>query len=170
MSESFFAKLRGDNATRPPLPSARAILLGGLGGFLAITVVALLTQATHQALVLGSFGATCVLAFGFPDVPFSQPRHIIGGHFISSLIGLTMLQLVGPSWWGMALATALAIMAMMALGIVHPPAGSNPVIVYLTQPTWGFLLFPTLTGALIVLTVALFYNNLTRRTRYPKYW
>ena len=42
--------------------------------------------------------------------------------------------------------------------------------VYLAQPGWGFLLFPTLLGALIVVAVALVYNNLTRDARYPKYW
>ena len=83
---------------------------------------------------------------------------------------MTFLQLTGPCWWGMALAAGTAIALMMATRTVHPPAGSNPVIVYLTHPAWSFLLFPTLCGALLVLLVALFYNNLTRSERYPKYW
>jgi CBS-domain-containing membrane protein len=58
----------------------------------------------------------------------------------------------------------------MATGTVHPPAGSNPVIVFLLQPGWGFLLFPTVLGAVIVTTVALVYNNAVRAGRYPKYW
>jgi CBS-domain-containing membrane protein len=53
---------------------------------------------------------------------------------------------------------------------VHPPAGSNPVIIFLAQPGWGFLLFPTLIGALLLILVALLYNNATRASRYPKYW
>lgn len=53
---------------------------------------------------------------------------------------------------------------------VHPPSGSNPVIVFLTQPTWGFLLLPTLVGALVLVIVALVYNNASRDTRYLKYW
>ena len=32
------------------------------------------------------------------------------------------------------------------------------------------LLFPTLAGALILLLVALLYNNATRSGRYPRYW
>ncbi len=170
MSELFFSKLRGDRQARPARPPFRAILFGWLGGFLAISTVALLTQATSYPLVLGSFGASCVLVFGFPDVPFSQPRHVIGGHFVSSLIGLTVLQVTGPTWWGMAFATGAAIAAMMAARIVHPPAGSNPVIIFLLQPAWSFLWFPTLTGSLLVLAVALIFNNLTRPVRYPKYW
>jgi CBS-domain-containing membrane protein len=59
---------------------------------------------------------------------------------------------------------------MMSLRIVHPPAGSNPAIIFLTSPSWSFLWFPTLSGALIILALALIYNNLTRSARYPKYY
>ena len=68
------------------------------------------------------------------------------------------------------LAEGMAIALMMYSRTVHPPAGSNPVIVYLTRPDWGFLLFPTHSGALILVLFALFYNNATRAARYPKYW
>jgi CBS-domain-containing membrane protein len=59
---------------------------------------------------------------------------------------------------------------MMLTRTVHPPAGSNPVIVFLTQPAWDFLLFPTVIGATILVAAALVYNNATRETNYPKYW
>lgn len=59
---------------------------------------------------------------------------------------------------------------MMLTRTVHPPAGSNPVIDFLTEPSWSFLLFPKLVGALIVVAVALIYNNVTREAAYPKYW
>ena len=70
----------------------------------------------------------------------------------------------------MGLATGTAIAAMMSLRIVHPPAGSNPVIIFLTSPSWSFLWFPTLAGALVIVALALIYNNLTRPARYPKYY
>ena len=124
----------------------------------------------HPGLILGSFGASCVLVFGFPDVPFSQPRNVVVGHFLSSLIGLVFLQWAGPHWWAMALAVGTAIAVMMWTRTVHPPAGSNPVIIFLAQPTWDFLWFPTLTGAVVLVMVALLYNNLTRPGRYPQYW
>jgi CBS-domain-containing membrane protein len=59
---------------------------------------------------------------------------------------------------------------MMVTRTVHPPAGSNPVIILLTQPGWGFLVYPTLSGALIVTAIGLIYNNATRTGNYPKYW
>ncbi|MCV6612321.1 MAG: HPP family protein [Amphritea sp.] len=163
-------KLRGDNAPLPPAHPLRNILLAGLGGFCAIAVIALFANSLQAALVLGSFGASCVLVFGFPEAPFSQPRNVIAGHFISSLIGLLCLSLFGPVWWSVAIAVGLAIALMMATRTVHPPAGSNPVIVFLTQPAWDFLLTPTLAGAVILVLVALIYNNISREARYPKYW
>lgn len=166
----FIRKLRGDGAELPPQPSIKAVLLAWLGGFCAIALVAGMAENMEMMLVLGSFGASCVLLFGFPDAPFSQPRNTVAGHFLSSLVGLIFLMLFGPTWWSVALAVGTAIAVMMATRTVHPPAGSNPVIVYLMQPGWDFLLLPTLTGALLVALVALIYNNLTRSDKYPKYW
>ena len=63
-----------------------------------------------------------------------------------------------------------AIAVMMLTCTAHPPAGSNPVIVFLMLPGWSFALFPTLTGAVILVLVALLFHNLTREARWPKYW
>lgn len=167
---SFLDKLKGDGASMPPQPALKVVALAWLGGSLAIAAVAALTDFLSVALVLGSFGASCVLVFGYPDVPFSQPRNVVAGHVISSLVGLVFLAAFGPHWWAVALAVGTAIALMMLTRTVHPPAGSNPVIVFLTQPSWGFLLFPTLIGALVLVAVALIYNNATRDAKYPKYW
>lgn len=167
---SFLKKFKGDGAQLPPQPTLKVVALAWLGGFLAIAAVAALTDFLSVALVLGSFGASCVLVFGYPDVPFSQPRNVIAGHVISSLVGLVFLTFFGPHWWAVALAVGTSIALMMLTRTVHPPAGSNPVIVFLTQPAWGFLLFPTLVGALVLVAVALVYNNATRDAKYPKYW
>lgn len=167
---NLLAKLRGDSASLPPRAGGKAVALAFLGGFLAIAVIVLLAQGLHVALVLGSFGASCVLVFGYPDVPFSQPRNVVLGHLVSTLVGLAFLHLCGPVWWSVALAVGSAIAAMMLARIVHPPAGSNPVIVFLLQPGWDYALFPTLVGAVVLVAVALVYHNLTREARWPKYW
>ena len=167
---AFLMKFKGDGAQLPPRPTNQAIALAWLGGFLAIASIVALTDFFSVALVLGSFGASCVLVFGYPDLPFSQPRNVIAGHFVSSLVGLAFLAVFGSHWWAVALAVGTAIALMMLTRTVHPPAGSNPVIVALTQPTWGFLWFPSLVGALVLVAVALVYNNATRDAKYPKYW
>lgn len=168
--QAFLVKLRGERADLPPRPSHRNVALAWLGGCLAIAAVAGLSDALSSALILGSFGASCVLVFAYPDAPFSQPRNVVAGHVLSSAIGLLFLHLLGPGWWALALAVGTAIALMMLTRTVHPPAGSNPVIVFLSQPGWGFLLTPTLAGAVIIVCVALIYNNATRGARYPTYW
>ena len=163
-------KLRGGGLALPTRPSYRVIAIAWLGGFLAIATVAVLGDWLSLALVLGSFGASCVLVFGYPDLPFSQPRNVVIGHFLSSLVGLVFLTAFGAHWWSLAFAVGTAIAVMMLTRTVHPPAGSNPVIVFLAQPAWSFLWYPTLAGALLMVAVALIYNNLTREASYPKYW
>ncbi|RQO37023.1 HPP family protein [Herminiimonas sp. KBW02] len=167
--KTFLSKMRGGTAL-PPRAPMRHVALSWLGGFLAIAAVAIATDISHMPLVLGSFGASCVLIFGFPESPFSQPRNAIGGHFLSSLIGLLFLTLFGAHWWSMALAVGTAIAVMQLTRTVHPPAGSNPVIVMLAAPAWSFLLTPTLIGSIIVVLVALVFNNIPKERSYPKYW
>lgn len=167
---NFLTKIRGDSAALPPCPAAKIIALAFVGGFLAIATLTLLSHSLDVLLVLGSFGASCVLVFGYPDVPFSQPRNIVVGHLLSTCIGLIFIQTCGAQWWSVSLAVAVAISLMMLTRTVHPPAGSNPVIVFLLQPDWSFIVFPTLTGALLLTLVALLFHNTTRDSRWPKYW
>lgn len=167
--KTYFTKMRG-GAQVPPRSTLRTVALAWLGGFIAIAVVGSMTAATHEMLVLGSFGATCVLIFGFPESPFSQPRNVIGGHFLSSLTGLAFLYFLGPQWWSMALALATAIALMQLTRTVHPPAGSNPLIVFISAAPWNFLVTPTLLGASILVLIAVAYNNLASERRYPQYW
>lgn len=166
----FVKKLRGDAVALPPRPNIRQVLIAWLGGVIAIAAIAGLGEMLTLSLLLGSFGASCVLVFGFPDVPFSQPRNVVFGHLLSTLTGLVFLHFCGAHWWAVALAVGSAIALMMLTRTVHPPAGSNPVIVFLAQPGWDFLLYPTLSGAVLLVVVALLYNNASREARYPKYW
>lgn len=140
-------------------PSGREMMLAGVGVFVGLSSVALLAVFSRQPWLLGSFGASCVLLFGFPKVPFSQPRNVIGGHVLSSALGLLFLWLFGPSWWALAAAGAAAAMLMLATQTVHPPAGSNPVMVFLSDPGWLFLLLPTLLGAVVLVLVAKGYTR-----------
>jgi CBS-domain-containing membrane protein len=167
---NFIQRCRGAGGQRPARPGVRAVLLGGLGGFLAIGALALLGGSLGVMLLLGSFGASCVLVFGFPKAPFAQPMNVIAGHIICTVVGLAALHWLGPQPWALALAVGCSIAAMMATRTVHPPAGSNPVIVFLGHAGWGFLLFPVVSGALILVLIGWLYNNAVRKTPYPQYW
>lgn len=155
---SYFRKFRGEHAPLASKASFKDIAFAWGGGFIAIALIGFLTQSLKYPLVLGSFGASCVLLFGFPKSPFSQPRNVIAGHFLSTLIGLLFFHIIGDMWWSMALALATALAVMLVTNTVHPPAGSNPIIVFLLGSPWSFLITPTLIGAVILVIVALFIS------------
>lgn len=167
---NFFTKIRSTDGKCPPRAPMHDIAMGWIGGCVAIAIVAILAKSSHTPLVLGSFGASCVLLFGFPESPFSQPRNVICGHLLSSLVGLVFFHLFGYEWWSAGLAAGTAIALMMLTRTVHPPAGSNPVIVMLAASPWSFALTPTLLGAIALVLIALVVNNLPAFRRYPKYW
>jgi CBS-domain-containing membrane protein len=153
----------------PPRPALRHGLAACCGIFFGISVLAFASFDLHVLLALGSFGSTSILLFAFPDNQFSQPRSIVGGHVISTAAGLLVLALCGKTWWALALAVSLAAALMMLTRTVHPPAGSNPIIVFLGLPGWDFLLFPTLFGALALVAAGWLYHRSCRRA-YPLYW
>jgi CBS-domain-containing membrane protein len=173
---AFKTKLRGQQVKRPARASRNHILLSALGAFIAIGVIAAASKTPNEMLIMGSFGGTCVLLFGFPDSPFAQPRNVILGHTFSYAIGLVVTKLFGAHWWSLGIALAISIAIMMLAGVVHPPAGANPVIIYLSfhymhaDPGWHSILFPALLGSVALVLVALLFNNLTRDEAYPRYW
>lgn len=166
---SLADKLKGGDHA-PPRPALPHIIHAWLGSALALGLLAWLTETTHTLLLMGSFGASCVLVFGFPRFPLSQPRNVIGGHLLASFVGLLFLKLLGPSWWNLALALATLTALMLYTRTAHPPGGANVLIIMATQPDWNFLFTPTLVGALILILIALVINNLGRDRRYPAYW
>lgn len=155
--------------TRAPSYSLRTGLMACVGVFIIISVMAFASFDLGTLLLLGSFGSSVVIVFTFPDIHFAQPRSVIGGHLICSAVGLAALAMLGPSWWALASAAAVSLAVMMLTRTVHPPAGSNPIIVFLATPQWSFLLFPTLFGALTMVVVAIAYHRVCKRP-YPAYW
>lgn len=155
--------------TRAPGFTLTRGLMACAGVFVVIGVLAFSSFNLGVLLALGSFGSTAVMVFTFPEIHFAQPRSVIGGHAICTAVGLVSLALLGPHWWSLASAAAIATALMMLTRTMHPPAGSNPLIVFLAAPKWGFLFFPTLAGALVVVAVAVLYHRACRRP-YPAYW
>ena len=164
----------------PPRTGWRDILLAWLGSCLSITLIALLeltvTSRNGFPLLIGSFGASAVLAFGAIQSPLAQPRNLVGGHFVSALTGVTMGLLFPDSTWvaaGIAVSTAIAL--MLLTGTLHPPGGATALIAVtggdgIRQLGYWYTLVPCLSGACLMLLIALVVNNLPRSRRYPLYW
>jgi len=110
------------------------------------------------------FATSIVTVLGSPSAAPAQPRALIGGHLISTLVGLVLLKLCGPALWAAALAVGLAMVAMMHLtGTFHPPAGIDPLVVVTNNMPWSFLIVPVGVGALLLVLFAFARHNLVAR-------
>ncbi|WP_233531389.1 HPP family protein [Paenibacillus alkalitolerans] len=166
---SYFGKMRGGG--RSPLKAVPLNALHGfIGGVISIGALAWLTHNTGSLWLMAPFGASCVLAFGLWDAPLSQPRNIVGGHVVSTFVGLLFYHLFGNGIWAVALAVGAAIAAMILTRTTHPPAGADPIVVMLEGSAWSFLMFPVLAGAFVIAALALLINNLDKNRKYPTFW
>lgn len=165
----FFTKMKGQG-TSPLQVNLKDICTGLLGGSITIFILLYLTNITSTQWLMAPFGASCVLAFAAWNAPLSQPRNIIGGHLVSTFVGLVMYHLFGSESWTLALAVGLAIACMMLTKTTHPPAGANPIIVILGGYSWDYLISPVFIGAIVIVSVALLMNNLRSNRSYPTFW
>jgi CBS-domain-containing membrane protein len=151
----------------------RNILAGavaGLGAAPAIGGMEWFSVASRYPLVIIPFATSIVLVIGSPETEPAQPRALIGGHVMSTVVGLVVLLITGPYAWAAALAVGLAILAMYVTGTFHPPAGINPLLVISNNLSWSFLLVPVLAGALLLTAFACVWHRWIRRRPWPQSW
>ena len=148
-----------------------------IGAFVGIGLIAFLQSKflidQENILLIGSFGASSVLIYGEIQSPLAQPRNLIGGHVISAFIGVTMFKLFPDMmWFTAALAVALSIVLMQVTKTMHPPGGATALIAVIgTEKVkalgYLYVIAPVFTGVMILLLVALIFNNITPHRRYP---
>jgi CBS-domain-containing membrane protein len=140
-----------------------AILAGAAGGAIAIAIMEVTSMTTAYPLVAIPFATSIVMVLGSPQAEPAQPRALIGGHLIATLVGLLVVKLLGPHAWTAALAVGLAIVAMHLTGTFHPPAGIDPLVVVVNNMPWSFLVVPVGVGALLLALFAYTWHNLVAR-------
>jgi CBS-domain-containing membrane protein len=155
----LFAVVRGLGSAPRPL----AVLLDGLGSAATITALLWLKSASQPQSLIPSFGANCALVFGVPDSPFARPASVIGGHLVSSLVGLAAMAALGHGPLAMAVGVGGAIAAMMVTRTMHPPAGGDPLIVTATAAAPTFLLTPVLVGTIAISLAGFAFRQLRIR-------
>lgn len=148
-----------------------------MGAFVGMAIIAYLQYNTFPkedfVFLIGSFGASSVLVYGVIQSPLAQPRNLIGGHVISAFVGVTAAKLFPDVLWlASAVAVASAIVLMQITKTLHPPGGATALIAVTGSPAilklgYWYLLSPVLSGATILLIVALIFNNMTVKRQYP---
>lgn len=144
-------------------------IIAGISSAFTIGVLTLLTYKSTLGLFLaGSFGSSMVLLFGFPESPFAQPRNVFFGHLATTLVGVIFVNLVSlPIYINIALAVGVGVFFMILFNVVHPPAGGNPVIVIIGSVSYDYLIFPIISGSLIIVLLAIFINKFILKKKYP---
>jgi CBS-domain-containing membrane protein len=140
-----------------------AITAGAVGGALAIATMEAFSVQTAFPLVAIPFATSIVLVLGTPKAEPAQPRALIGGHLISTLVGLLVVKIAGPAAWAAALAVGLAMIAMHLTGTFHPPAGIDPLVVVTNNMSWSFLIAPVAIGAVLLALFAFAWHNVVAR-------
>ena len=147
--------------------------VGALIGILLTGLVIYSVVGDPQTFIflIAPMGASAVLLFAVPSSPLAQPWSIIGGNTIAALVGVTCAMYISNTSFAAASAVGISIMAMFALRCLHPPSGAVALTAVLGGPLiveqgYGFIISPVGINSLLLLIVALIYNNMTGRP-YP---
>ena len=150
-------------------------LLGGVGAGVTIAILAyitfqsILSGSNYGLWLIATFGSTVVLVFGYPDNDFAQPKNVLLGHLLCTLIGIVFVTAFKISqdrsvyFLAIGIAVGIAVMLMMAFKITHPPAGGNTIIVMIAQDSFQFLIFPITAGAITIIIGGVIYNRLIKK-------
>jgi len=150
-----------------------------IGAFLGIGIIASIQSHflshTENVILIGSFGASAVLVYGATNSPLAQPRNLIGGHIISAIVGVTVMQflpILHFEWLASSLAVAIAIVAMQITKTMHPPGGATALIATIGSEKihalgYFYVISPVFIGVIILFIVALVFNNIPKDRQYP---
>ena len=142
-------------------------LIAGFGAFICISLLAYFNFSdTTNLWLIPPFGASMVLVMSAHTSPLAQPKNIFFGHTLSALSGVLVYLILGANPLTIGLAVGLAIFVMITTNTIHLPAGGNPIIAVMGAKSFGFILFPVIAGALIIIAFSLLYNKALKRD-YP---
>ena len=174
---SSAAEARAWLRTFVPMPIAanrRERLKSCLGALLGLAVTEWICRQFLQGFnpwFIAPMGASAVLLFGVPASPLAQPWSIIGGNLVAASVGVACAKWIPDPGLAAGVAVAGAIALMFQLRCVHPPSGAVAVTAVFGGPAvqalgFGFVVMPVAINSMLLLLMALAFNNLARR-RYP---
>jgi len=147
-----------------------------LGGVLSIYSVFLVTNLylgiEDAVYIIPSMGASAVLLFAAPNVPFSQPWNVLSGHLISAVIGVACYQFIPDIHIAAAASVGLAIWAQYYARCIHPPGGATAIAAVIGSSQihdlgYMYVITPVLVNTLVMLAVAMIVNGLVSWRYYP---
>jgi CBS-domain-containing membrane protein len=151
-------------------PGSGIIVAGAAGAAIAILLMEVLSERAAIPLLFVPFATSIVLVMGSPEIDAAQPRALVGGHLLATLVGLAVVKIGGPGTFTAALAVGLAMVAMHLTRTFHPPAGIDPIVIVVNGMSWSFLLVPVALGVCLLAALAFVWHNAYRRGSWPERW
>lgn len=154
----------------------REKLISTVGGFLGIYAIFMSSQwlldPEIAVLIVPSMGASAVLLFASPHVPFAQPWNVFGGHALSAIIGVACWQWIPDFVVAASASVGLAIGAMYFARCIHPPGGATALAAVIGSEKLHHLGFayefqPIMLNTVSILIVAIAFNSFFKWRRYP---
>ena len=132
----------------------------GISAAFVVGVLALLTfESPYGVWLMFSFGSTALILFVFYDSEFAKAKNVFFGHLISIVIGILFNHYMGISFVSLGLSVGLCVTLMMYLKVVHPPAAANPLIALFADVSYDFILFPVVSGSIVLIVLSSFINR-----------
>ncbi len=146
-------------------------IVSGISAAIVIGILAFLTLETSAGIwLIFSFGATVFLVFVLYDLDTAQPKNIFFGHLVSIIVGIVVNEIMGLSFYSLALAVGVSVILMVYLKIMHPPAASNPLVAISMDLSFDYILFPVVVGSIIIILSSILINRYILKRSYPKKW
>jgi len=144
-------------------------LASGISASIVISLLAYFTLETTAGIwLMFSFGATVFLAFVLYDLETAQPKNILFGHVISILVGILFNEFFGLSFYTLGLSVGVAVVLMIYLKAMHPPAASNPIVALFMDLSFDYILFPVIVRSIVIILSAILINRYVLKRNYPK--
>jgi len=174
----WWSKCHGGKLQIPPAMSWNQALWTFTGAFASLLLLSGLNNyILHLSeekyfIMIGPIGAVITLQYGLTSAPAAQPRNVILGQIVAGAIALPFTYIptwILSPWIRQAFGPACSILAMVKLGVVHPPAGAAAVIFASGSYDWIFYVLMILASVLFIFPAVLI-NNMSKKRQYPTYW
>ena len=146
-------------------------IMAGISASIIIGVLAFLSFETSTGFwLMFSFGSTTLIVLIFHESEFAQPGNVFFGHILGIVVGILFNEFVGISFITLGFSVGTTVTLMMYFKVIHPPAAANPLIALFADVSIEYILFPVITGAMMIIIISLIINKFILKRNYPTRW
>ena len=82
-------------------------------------------------------------------------------------MGILFNEFFGLSYITLGLSVGIAVMIMVYLKVMHPPAASNPIVALSMDLSFDYIIFPVVVGTILIIILSIIINRYILKRNYP---